>query len=174
MWGIVCLRSSTKYSLTDGVTLSVPKTLPTASRGIFPSQLIEHELWWTGPAWLLLKPSQWPKWESTSVELPVGEREICLVGVTLSGEPMVPFERYSTFTRIQHVVAWILRFVNYCRPSKRLTRTAEKSCLTVPELIAAEKYLVRFSQEAHFADEITQSRKGPTSRKQSTCTPPIC
>ena len=132
-----------------------------ASRGIFPSQLIEHELWWTGPAWLLLKPSQWPKWEGTSVELSVGEeREICLAGVTLSGETVVPFERYSTFTRIQRVVAWILRFVNNCRPSKRLTGTAERSCLTVPELIAAEKYLVRLSQEAHFASEINSLKAG--------------
>ena len=57
-------------------------------------------------------------------------------------------------------MAWILRFVNNCRLSKRLTRVAEKSCLTVPELIAAEKYLVRFSQEAHFTDEIISLKAG--------------
>ena len=35
-----------------------------------------------------------------------------------------------------------------------------KPCLTVPELIAAEKYFVRFSQEAHFAGEITSLKPG--------------
>ena len=83
-----------------------------------------------------------------------------MVSISLLGEPVVPFERFSTFTRIQRVVAWILRFVNNCRPSKKLAETAGKSCLTVPELLAAEKYLVRFPQEAHFVDEITSLKAG--------------
>ena len=105
-----------------------------ASHAIFPSQLMEHKLWWTDPAWLHLKPSQWPKWESNSIKLYQLERkEICLAGVTLSGEPVVPIEYYYTFTGIQHVVVWILRFVNNCKSWKRLAGNVEKSCLTIAE-----------------------------------------
>ncbi len=25
-----------------------------ASRGLFPSELLDHDLWWNGPAWLKL------------------------------------------------------------------------------------------------------------------------
>lgn len=39
------------------------------------------------------------------------EKEICLVSISFSGEPVVPFEQYSTFNRLQRTVAWILQFV---------------------------------------------------------------
>ena len=90
------------------------------------------------------------------MELPADEEKgLCLVSVSASGEPVVSFEGYSTFTRIQCVVAWILRFVNRCRPSTRVTSATENSCLTVPELVLTERYLVRFSQAVHFSNGIT-------------------
>lgn len=124
-----------------------------ASRGVLPSQLLDHELWWTGPPWLPLDPSQWPKRESTAVDLPVEEeRDVCLATVSLSAEPVVPFNRYSSFARTQRVVAWILRFVGNCRRPRAAT---EKLSLTVFELNTAEKYLLKFSQETQFFSEIS-------------------
>ena len=32
-----------------------------ASRGLFPSELLRHELWWNGPLWLRLLPTDWPQ-----------------------------------------------------------------------------------------------------------------
>ena len=31
-----------------------------ASRGVFPSELLDHHLWWKGPKWLRLPSSSWP------------------------------------------------------------------------------------------------------------------
>ena len=31
-----------------------------ASRGLYPSDLLHHQLWWNGPSWLLLQSSDWP------------------------------------------------------------------------------------------------------------------
>ena len=32
-----------------------------ASRGLFPSELLNFALWWDGPKWLRLSPDEWPK-----------------------------------------------------------------------------------------------------------------
>ena len=32
-----------------------------ASRGLFPSELLGHELWWNGPRWLKLSSTGWPQ-----------------------------------------------------------------------------------------------------------------
>lgn len=31
-----------------------------ASRGLFPSELLDHALWWNGPTWLRMHSSAWP------------------------------------------------------------------------------------------------------------------
>ena len=125
-----------------------------ASRGILPSELIEHELWWNGPSWLKSEPSCWPKWRPTSVELPVDEeREISLVTVLFPKEPVVPFDRYSSLSHLVRIVAWVLRFVNNCKPLSECNLVKKTSYLTTPELLAAERYLIKSSQ-CEFATEL--------------------
>ena len=131
-----------------------------ASRGIFPLELLEHGLWWKGPPWLTLAPAHWPDQHSISfIELPSEEeREICLVTTTQSCSSIVPLDRYSTFVRLQRVTAWVLRFVNNCHPAKGTRPESAPAranpCLTIQELVMAEKYLVKLSQEDNFSTEI--------------------
>ena len=125
-----------------------------ASRGLFPSELLEHELWWNGPKWLQFTPSSWPKQTlippaKNSEE----EREICLFTMAVSTAPLLSIDRYSSFTNLKRVTAWIMRFVNNCR-SLRDGVARETSCLTVKELVAAETYWLSISQRDHFAREI--------------------
>ena len=107
------------------------------SRGLFPSELLEHKLWWNGPQWLWQDSSLWPRRpELEKAPVPTEEREISLF-TSLSGHPTLPIlERFSSFTRLTHVTAWIFRFVNNCHGSgsRRLAP------LSVDELRHAERY----------------------------------
>jgi hypothetical protein len=90
-----------------------------ASRGLFPLELIEHKLWWNGPEWLKLHPSNWPKSPVLPPKHPSEEeREICFLTNVVTQDPVVAIERFSSFTRLVRVTAWVMRFVNACR-SKR-------------------------------------------------------
>ena len=64
----------------------------------------------------------------------------------------VPMARYSTFSRLKRVTAWIIRFVDNCRARKDTALIT--SPLTVGELDKAEYYWVKLSQRAHFSREI--------------------
>lgn len=127
-----------------------------ASRGLLPSELLSHDLWWQGPPWLRQMPSHWPKKHDLLVEIPSEEeRQICLVATLDLQQPVIPLNHYSTFSRLQRVTAWMFRFVENCRLSSTGKREhTTPSGLSVAELVAAERYWVMLSQRDHFATEV--------------------
>lgn len=73
-----------------------------ASRGLFPSELLEHHLWWSGPEWLQLMPTNWPKQSGLLPnEISSEEREICLHVTVAPKTPVVPVEHFSSFDRLK-------------------------------------------------------------------------
>ena len=125
-----------------------------ASRGLFPLELLDHELWWKGPAWLKCVASEWPKREDLTVDTPPEEeREIALVTASQPEESVIPFLRYLTFTQFQRVAAWILHFVHNCRTDRESATHRGTPTLTVVELAAAERYWMALSQHGHFLAE---------------------
>ena len=123
-----------------------------ASRGLFPSELLEYELWWRGPPWLQSVPADWP----VSLNLPPSEpsdeeKDVCLLTTVQPKSPIIPLNRYSNFTRLKRVTAWMFRFINCCRTRNQANMTP---CLSVQELTEAENYWISISQEEHFKEEI--------------------
>ena len=128
-----------------------------ASRGLFPSELLEYELWWKGPPWLRSRPSEWPKQSKLPPSEPSDEeRDICLLTPVQPKLPIIPLDRYSSFTRLKRVTAWIFRFINNCRVRRRNQVKAIQNypCLSVQELVAAENYWILIAQEDYFKEEI--------------------
>ena len=88
------------------------------SRGLLPSELLTHHLWWNGPEWLSKQCIDWPQ-----AELPVHmgneeEKEVSLITSLQTTEPLFPPDQYSSFPKIKMVSAWIFRFLNNCCPQE--------------------------------------------------------
>ena len=139
-----------------------------ASRGLLPSELLSHGLWWNGPSWLQMGIHCWPKTATLMPNDPSDEvNEICSHAAVVRTEPVFPLDRFSNFTRLKRVTAWMLRFVSNCQArQKKLVRMSGP--LTVRELNKAVTYLVSLSQFAHFAAEIVAVKSPASLPKSST------
>jgi hypothetical protein len=109
-----------------------------ASRGLFLSELVDHELWWNGPEWLKLPSTDWPK---PSIIPDVGpsdeEREVCIHTTIDPRAPVIPLDRFSHF---EYVTAWILRFINNCQTHDDLQASKLRLPLSAQELSSPESY----------------------------------
>ena len=126
-----------------------------ASRGLFPSELLDHKLWWDGPDWLCLDPTEWPRpSENTTQNVSRDEeKEICLHATVTTKKPLIGLDRYSSFSKLKRTIAWMLRFLyNCCAVKRELSRRTGP--LGVQELHQAETYWVLHSQESCFIEEI--------------------
>jgi len=132
-----------------------------ASRGVLPEELLNHSLWWTGPAWLLQDKGRWP---SDRCDLP--NRELLeqravgsfnVVGQEVA-EPDVLL-RYSELHRLLRVTAWCLRW----RRKNTSTGTRPLSNATLPlephEIDAALMQWIRVTQALHYPAEASSLRK---------------
>ena len=133
-----------------------------ASRGVFPTELVDHELWWEGPKWLKLPPTQWSSQSHVEqVAIPEEEKEISLH--TLLGEellPLFPLDRYSNYLRIKYATAWIFRFIANCRAKTAQIGSYLTSSLSTQELHEAEMYWLSYIQRQHFLTEINTLKSG--------------
>lgn len=133
-----------------------------ASRGIQPSELVGHPLWWTGPAWLLQGPSSWPSSGNspTATELPE-QRAASSLNVT--SRPSIKPEillRFSSLHRLLRVSAWCLRWRQ--RATTRNTGPALTTTLTPDEIDDALIRWIRTSQSHHYQTELAFLSKGRT------------
>ncbi len=123
-----------------------------AWRGLNPSELLHHPLWWNSPTWLKQSPADWPK-PST---LPPNESfeeetEVSLHVTTPPVSPIIPLDRYSSFNQLKRVTAWVFRFLKNCHERSSQNRS---SPLSAEELHKAECYWIQIIQHSHFENEI--------------------
>ena len=79
-----------------------------ASKGLYPSELVQHKSWWNGPSWLHDSPSKWPVLPEL-VENPqpneekVSSEELLEIGLVIIARRATPsrenFQLWSLETR---------------------------------------------------------------------------
>ena len=85
IYHILELTSPDRWNHVDGA--DNPADSP--SRGLLPSELLGHELWWDGPKLLKLPSSEWPKQSSLPDVDPSGEER---EETTQQQEPLIPLD----------------------------------------------------------------------------------
>ncbi|XP_056636636.1 uncharacterized protein LOC130445135 [Diorhabda sublineata] len=120
-----------------------------ASRGIYPSQILNSDLWWRGPTWLAKDPSFWPN-DKLEVLHDLPELKSSLLTNVAPPTLSFPFERFSNFSRMQRTMAYILRFKDNCLQRNR----RRGGSLTVQELSDSLKCLIRICQSQSYSTEI--------------------
>ena len=135
------------------------------SRGLFPKELVLHNLWWNGPQWLCSPQSEWPVQSILlSSESEEEKKELCALTIVRRKNPIIPYNRFSSFTRLKRVTAWVLRFVRNCREK----RSKITSPLTVSELTSAESYWISLAQHDYFLAEIQELKASGTISSTSS------
>ncbi|XP_060846073.1 uncharacterized protein LOC132925721 [Rhopalosiphum padi] len=132
-----------------------------ASRGLKPSELRYHELFWNGPSFLSNSADSWP---SDLPRVPVEQLpEIKITSLLVSSDQNHEwFNRFSSYQHMLRVVVWVRRFVALCKK-----KPASLGTLTFIELNEALTVVVRHSQLVHFNLLYRElSRKSQVSSKQ--------
>lgn len=141
-----------------------------ASRGILPSNLAQHPLWWSGPDWLQLTSAEWPHLDFSPVNLTSSDetKPVPLSVLTNTSQPTWELlTSYSSWTRLQYVMGYILRFVENCRnPGKR------HGHLSSQELRNADLKIFKIVQHEVFSEDIASLKRNSTcSTKLQRLTP---
>lgn len=141
------------------------------SRGVEPQALQEARIWWYGPEWLCLPECQWPHCDfpETTQDLPECRNisQTCVGVESPKSSPLIEeFERFSKFSRLRRVFAFVLRFINNTRIKQTKLDRLSGPLLT-KELIKSEELIVKTVQAAHFQIEIRQLTKLMSEPNQS-------
>ncbi|XP_018366322.1 PREDICTED: uncharacterized protein LOC108763312 [Trachymyrmex cornetzi] len=124
-----------------------------ATRGLTVSQLLDKEIWWSGPVWLTEPSSDWPtNLIATESTENLEEKPIKVVTIRVQ-----PFEYWNLLSRYSSLKK-LLRITAVCRRVIDRFRKAPKSSLTHPltttELDSAKQFWVKTVQSAVFSKEL--------------------
>lgn len=129
-----------------------------ASRGILPSQLKDHELWWTGPKWLAKNQSEWPH-HQTEFETDEEKRKTpinAFVVRKLEDDYLVGvLEKHSVLAKLLRNSA---RMVQFCK--NRIDKTSRKLGPNALDLRRSLKGWIRHIQSLEFQDDVVRCKAG--------------
>jgi hypothetical protein len=139
-----------------------------ASRGIDPSDLPSHSLWWRGPSWLYdedPKPHHIPT-PACAEEVEKEEKKVKVEVNRLSILPSTSLlHRVSSLKQLKRYTAYWKRFVGNCHASIRKGPSTQGP-LSSEELEKSLLWWIKLVQDAEFGEEIRELKKGnPVSSK---------
>ncbi len=123
-----------------------------ASRGVRAPDLAMSALWWSGPPWLSLHPSQWP---ATKLSKPVVPALVATIRLPSTPSPTVLsfvkdlWKRFSDFFHLVRVCALVYRFLHNCKACKDSRIVGP---LSYEEIVKAKAVVYRLAQSEAYHD----------------------
>ncbi|KAL0859999.1 hypothetical protein ABMA27_010314 [Loxostege sticticalis] len=153
--------------LTKGMTWKfIPGLLNPAdilSRGGDPKDIENNILWWHGPDYL--KDSCY-NFQSLDIAYPYPTFEqLSHISNIPFDDCMMPFfTKFSSITKMQRVMSYVLRFINKCRKLP-----VNNDLITVSELQNSLDIIIRYVQHHYFHKEIECIKKGVDYKTNHSC-----
>lgn len=149
-----------------------PADLP--SRGMKPQGLLNSDLWWYGPDFLMDRNIDYSQFRInlTIDSLPEEKKVSLIVAPVAENFWQQLFDRVSIFSRLQRIVAYILRFAHNVANDSRTERL--KGSLSPLELEKSTKLIAKKLQQQGFSREMHELRQNiPLSNKHLRSLNPI-
>ena len=120
-----------------------------ASRGLSPSELVTHSLWWDGPPWLREEPVAMPH---QPLPLPGDVKVSC--NAIVSFPPTWIENNFSSYHKLLLVTSWCLRFVTNGKAAINNQSKLLSSTITTVEIQSTEQQLFRLAQQQTIPAEL--------------------
>ncbi|XP_059225803.1 uncharacterized protein LOC131997935 [Stomoxys calcitrans] len=128
-----------------------------ASRGVYPKDLIENNLWWCGPKWLSESRNSWPISDDIIDDTEL-EQKALRVHLATNSDNHEIIGRFSSFHRAIRVICYIFRFFHKTHPKHRDSVTFDSVELKVTEVKAVRNRLIVLAQAEGFPEVVEALR----------------
>ncbi|XP_075157839.1 uncharacterized protein LOC142231104 [Haematobia irritans] len=122
-----------------------------ASRGVYPKDLVNNSLWWSGPHWLVEPPNCWPLCNDFPSETDL-EQKVVRVHFVADSSDIDLLERFSSFQHAIRVICYVYRFFLRTHPKYRHSFSFDSTDLTATEVTKVRDKLIVLSQVKYFPD----------------------
>lgn len=138
-----------------------------ATRGLYPTDLCNRNLWWHGPAWLKLSRNSWPKLNHQIDETEEEQKPIRVNFAYFSDYNDI-LDRFSKFPTAIRTLCYIFRFLHRTHPKYKDSFHYDSTLITSSEFTLMRNRLILIAQKVAYPNEYKSIQNNENIQKTSS------